>query len=78
MSDDNIKFGTLHPDGTVTNEQTLKKSAIMACPHLIMTPEHYRENGICLCDDVNHTVMAEWGYVWNDRTEQWEAPAEEA
>lgn len=38
---------------------------VQGCPHAIMMPEHYREDGTCRCDDKDHKVMAEWGYRWN-------------
>ena len=47
------------------------------CPHLIFSGEHYRPDGSCLCDDPSATVMAEWGYVWNPQTKQWDAGKEE-
>lgn len=62
---DSVHFGTLHPDGTVTDERDIKRSSIDACPFLIMVPEHYRPDESCRCDDPDHTEMASWGYVWN-------------
>jgi hypothetical protein len=49
----------------------------LACPHCIIVSEHYRPNGSCMCNDPNHKVMTEWGYVWDENTMQWEAPADE-
>ena len=46
-----IQFGTLHPDGTLTNERVIQRSTIMACPHFILVPEHYRDDGSCRCDE---------------------------
>jgi len=71
MSDDRIKFGTLHPDGTVSDERQIERTAIAACAHCILDPEHYRSNGTCRCDDAGHTVMREWGYSWNAETGRW-------
>lgn len=66
MSDENmIHFGTLHPDGSMTDERTLSQAAIKACPHFIMMPEHYRADGTCRCNDPEHTIMEEWEYTWN-------------
>jgi len=45
---------------------TLKQSDLMKCPHFIIAPEHYREDGTCKCNDKNETVMREWGYEWKD------------
>lgn len=44
---------------------TMPQSMMRACPHCIMVPEHYRENGTCRCDDPTHIVMADWEYKWN-------------
>lgn len=62
---DGIHFGTLHEDGTVSDERTIARSAIAACPHTIFAPEHYREDGSCRCDDADDANMAEWGYTWD-------------
>jgi hypothetical protein len=35
------------------------------CPFLIFTPEHYRQDGSCRCNDPRHTEMLEWGYKWD-------------
>ena len=53
-------FGTLHPDGTLTNVRNLPQSAMLACPHFIMVAEHYRANNSCRCNDPKHTEMGEW------------------
>lgn len=42
------------------------------CPHSIMVPEHYREDGSCKCDDPNDPLMAEWGYYWSEDYEEWQ------
>jgi hypothetical protein len=41
------------------------------CPHLILVPEHYRDDNTCKCDDPNERVMAEWGYKWDAQTKRW-------
>ena len=61
-----IHFGTLHEDGTVSDEREIKQADVQACPHLILVPEHYREDGTCRCDDSEHTEMVESGYTWSD------------
>lgn len=66
-----IKFGKLDEDGRLIQERTLKQSDIMACPHIIMVPEHYREDGSCRCDDINHSEMVMWGYKWDLEKKQW-------
>ena len=64
--DETIRFGTLHPDGSVSDEREIKKSDVRACPHLIMVPEHYRDDGSCRCDDPEHKEMVKAGYEWRD------------
>lgn len=44
----------------------MKQSDVLACPHVILSPEHYREeDGSCRCNDASHSEMEEWGYVWD-------------
>lgn len=60
MSDE-IQFGTLHPDGTLTNQRSVKRTDIAACPQFILVPEHYRENGSCRCDEGHYDdETGEW------------------
>lgn len=63
-----IQFGTLNPDGTLSNTREIAQSDIMRCPFLIMVPEHYREDGSCKCDDPDERAMMirEWGYTAAD------------
>ncbi len=65
---DEIQFGTLHPDGSLTGVKIIKQSDITACPHVIMMPEHYRDDGSCKCDDPEHRAMMirEWEYTEED------------
>lgn len=65
------RFSTLHPDGTETNVRIIKQSDMLACPHCIMVPEHYRPDGSCKCNDPNETVMKEWGYKWSKKKGRW-------
>jgi hypothetical protein len=60
-----VWFSTLNPDGTESNIREITQADMMKCPFCIMTPDHYRLDGTCRCDDVNHDMMAEWGYKWN-------------
>lgn len=46
-------------------------SDLKACPYFILTPEHYRDDGSCLCNDPEATVMFEWGYTWDDEIGRW-------
>lgn len=59
------------PDGTFTDQKTMKRSAFLYCPQYMAEIEHYREDGTCKCDDENETVMAEWGYRWDKEKEMW-------
>jgi hypothetical protein len=54
----------------------LKTADMLKCPHVIIMPEHYREDGSCKCNDPDNTVMVEWGYVWDDAAKQWVSPPE--
>lgn len=64
-------FGELGPDGKLRNARTIEQSDILACPHVILVPQHYREDGSCRCNDEQHVEMREWGYTWNDATRTW-------
>lgn len=63
-----IQFGTVHPDGSMTNIRYIRQSDVMRCPHYIMVPEHYRDDGSCKCDDPQEQEMMtrEWGYRRSD------------
>ena len=54
---------------------TIKNSDIGKCPHVIMVPEHYNNDGTCRCNDADHQDMEEWGYKWDGKS--WIAPEEE-
>ena len=72
MSDEHrIQFGTLSPDGTLTNIRMIKQSSIMACPHMIIVPEHYNDDESCKCLDESNADMASWGYKWSKTKKQW-------
>lgn len=62
-----VTFGTWTPDGLV-NVRLIKQSDIGKCPHVIMVPTHYREDGTCKCDDPIEQAMMirEWGYSKKD------------
>ena len=64
-----VTFGTLTPEGALINVRLIKQSDICRCPHYIVVPGHYRDDGTCRCDDKAHTEMREWGYRW--RKGQW-------
>lgn len=67
MSED-ITFTKMHDDGhgnmTVTDERTLKRSDILACPFVIMMPEHYNADGSCKCYEAEeqYRMYHEWEY----------------
>ena len=47
----------------------MKQSNILKCPFVIMMPDHYREDGSCLCNDADHrknVMMKEWEYKESD------------
>ncbi|KKM16765.1 hypothetical protein LCGC14_1682630 [marine sediment metagenome] len=60
-----IRFATLHRDGSESNVRVVKQSDISACPHVILMPEHYRDDGSCKCDDAKERakMIREWGYT---------------
>lgn len=70
-ADREIRFSTLHPDGSETDVRTIQQATIMACPHVIIVANHYREDGSCLCDDPDNADMAEWGYTWDADERRW-------
>ena len=70
MENNRVTFGNLSPEG-FTQTRVLDRESILACPHVIMMPNHYREDGSCRCDDPEHARMIDWGYTWNGLT--WEA-----
>ena len=69
----------------MTNEDSLRHgkitimrhSDIEQCPFRIMTPEHYRADGTCRCNEREHGIMEEWGYVWNADKHTWISPDED-
>ena len=65
MSEDEITFGVVHPDGRITDIRSIKRDSILACPFLIIWSEHYREDGTCRCDDPEEQrkMIREWGYT---------------
>lgn len=72
MKEHRILFGTLNPDGTLSNKKLIKQSDILKCRFVIFDPVHYREDGSCRCNDPEHRefMMREWGYNQEDFDEQ--------
>lgn len=75
-SKDEVRFGTLHEDGNVTDERIIHRDSLLACPYVIMMPSHYDAAGKCRCEDPTHTEMVEWGYAWRESESRWVATAE--
>ena len=63
-----ITFGTIQPDGLLTNVRMIKQADIGACPHSIFKASHYRPDGTCKCDDTDERAMMirEWEYEASD------------
>jgi hypothetical protein len=68
MSEHKVQFGTLDPTGRLTNIRFIKQSDIQKCPHIIMDPSHYRDDGTCKCDDPaeQKKMIKEWEYKKKD------------
>lgn len=51
-----------------TTIRTIRQADMLACPHVIMVPSHYREDGSCKCDDPQERAMMirEWEYTEAD------------
>jgi len=50
---------------------SMQQSMIRSCPQFIFSPDHYRADGSCKCDDPHDANMSEWGYTWNEREKVW-------
>jgi hypothetical protein len=63
-----IQFGTLNPDGQITNAREIRREDIAKCRFVILIPDHYREDGTCKCNDREHRTMMirEWEYSEED------------
>jgi len=69
--DEKIEFGELDEEGRWKALGFISKSTIQKCPHLILLPEHYRDDDTCRCDDYEHKEMHEWGYQWDEEQKRW-------
>ena len=56
MKEGHIEFGDLTRDGKLTNVRYLSNETIKKCPLFILVPEHYKEDGTCLCLDKGHQL----------------------
>lgn len=75
MSEHKVTFGTLSPDGKLTDVRLIRQSSMQKCPHFIAVPEHYNPDESCRCTDPDHKEMSEWGYIWDGSS--WISPGEE-
>ena len=57
--EDQLKNGTVY---------TMKQTDVHNCPHYIMMPNHYRDDGTCKCNELGHQDMLAWGYVWDGKS----------
>lgn len=71
MNEHQVNFGTLHPDGTVSDTRQIPRAAMLACPRFIIVPEHYRADDTCRCNDPTHQEMVDWGHIWDEVAEVW-------
>lgn len=71
MTEHEVQFGTLQANGQVTDVRTIKQSDIMRCPHFILAPEHFRDDGSCKCNEPDDPDMAAWGYTWDAGKGRW-------
>lgn len=62
------QFGTLNPDGTLSNIREIKQSDLLRCRFAVLVASHYREDGSCKCDDAaeRRMMIKEWGYAKRD------------
>ena len=61
--EDQLKNGTVY---------TMKQTDVHNCPHYIMMPNHYRDDGTCKCNELGHQDMLALGYVWDGKS--WVVP----
>lgn len=66
-----VRFSSMSKEGVETDVKYIKRSDMLKCPHCIMMPEHYRNDGSCKCNDPLDEKMAEWGYSWNPSKKVW-------
>lgn len=48
----------------------LTREQIMACPNVIIHPDHYTADG-CRCTDPAASSMRAWGYRWREKEGRW-------
>jgi hypothetical protein len=64
-SADSVMFGKLNPSGQLTNVRNISREDIGKCKFFILSPDHYRDDGSCKCNDREHRAMMirDWGYT---------------
>jgi hypothetical protein len=72
---DTVKFAELDVDHqgrmVETKVRIIKRSDIAKCPYQIFVASHYREDGMCRCNDPTDKDMETAGYIWKDGSWQW-------
>jgi hypothetical protein len=66
-----VVFSEVLTDGSIETTRKLTQQNLRDCPHFIIDPTHYRDNGICRCGDPYHSIMKEWGYTWSVDRKEW-------
>jgi hypothetical protein len=63
-----VEFGTIQEDGQLVNVRWIRYADMGRCKFTIMMPDHYRVDGSCKCDDLEHRqlMIEEWGYKRSD------------
>jgi len=58
----------LNAEGEIVEDKPFKESNFANCRFTIMVPEHYREDGSCLCNNKEHRkhMIAKLGYSQRD------------
>lgn len=67
-----VTFSKLSRDGVVAAVREISAATIKKCPHYILMPDHYREDGTCRCDDPSDKDMRSWGYRWSKKEGKWQ------
>lgn len=49
----------------------IKQSDLLKCPHCIMDPKHFNQDGTCKCRDPQAREMIDWGYKWDQKSKMW-------
>ena len=52
--------------GRIVARGTISFDVLARCPKFLFSPDHYRDDGSCKCNDPNHDVMRDHGYVFEN------------